>query len=402
MYLLPFPHLIHRYLFAFPCTTLFGDSFSPFFSRQKSTFLSASAWVPHNLSIPPLNNGSWLHIARLRTLPLSLSWFTVSALTSSMKPSSNIAPAYANSSAFSLPSATNLSNCVIFSFCFFVRCAFTCATSTKMHLFTDSCNSSQMFIHRSASQAPGLIHSFSNYALVVHMDLCGSTYFPEEAQESCQLRPLDGAQNLVFCLHWAIHPVQGPQFFVTTQPHAPHLPALPSKEPSVATWPLKPSAGMLQLLCFSASHFLILKWNLFHWLPLRGCSTIPLCHFHSFFEVLAFCSNFLKTSGISHLTSYHSGQWYSLCFSVHSSFWRASHWLVSDQPTSNSLFCVHPTSKKIFLATSRCFSVQFSFTFLRKRASPGSSHAPSFNSSYPCFAAHFFQYTDRALHTSIF
>ena len=45
---------------------------------------------------------------------------------------------------------------------------------------------------------------------------------------------------------------------------------------------------------------------------------------------------------------------------------------------SNSLSCVHPPSKRIFLATLRCFSVQFSFTFFRKRASPGSSHAPSF------------------------
>ena len=50
----------------------------------------------------------------------------------------------------------------------------------------------------------------------------------------------------------------------------------------------------------------------------------------------------------------------------------------------------------------RCFSVQLSLTFFRKRARPGSSHAPSYNSSYSCSAAHFFQYTDRALCTSIF
>ena len=62
--------------------------------------------------------------------------------------------------------------------------------------------------------------------------------------------------------------------------------------------------------------------------------------------------------------------------------------------------CVQPPSKKIFLATLRCFSVQFSLTFFRKR--PGSSHAPSFDSSHSCFAAHFFQNTDRALCTSIF
>ena len=40
--------------------------------------------------------------------------------------------------------------------------------------------------------------------------------------------------------------------------------------------------------------------------------------------------------------------------------------------------------------------------FKQELASPGSIHVPSFNSSYPCFAAHFFQYTDRALGTSIF
>ena len=67
-----------------------------------------------------------------------------------------------------------------------------------------------------------------------------------------------------------------------------------------------------------------------------------------------------------------------------------------------SFFCVQPPSKKIFLATLRCFSVQFSFTFFLKRANLGSSHAPSFNSSYSSLAAHFFQYTDRALCTNIY
>ena len=44
---------------------------------------------------------------------------------------------------------------------FFVRCALTCATSTKMPLFTNSCDSSHIFIHKSASPAPALIPSFS-------------------------------------------------------------------------------------------------------------------------------------------------------------------------------------------------------------------------------------------------
>ena len=41
----------------------------------------------------------------------------------------------------------------------FVRSAFTCSSSTKMPLSTRPCNSSQMFLHRSASPAFGLIHA---------------------------------------------------------------------------------------------------------------------------------------------------------------------------------------------------------------------------------------------------
>ena len=74
---------------------------------------------------------------------------------------SYIAPAFAKSSAFSLPSVTNISNFVIFSFSFFVRWAFTCSTSTKIILFTNSCKSSQIFIHKSASPALGLMHLLS-------------------------------------------------------------------------------------------------------------------------------------------------------------------------------------------------------------------------------------------------
>ena len=81
----------------------------------------------------------------------------------------------------------------------------------------------------------------------------------------------------------------------------------------MATWPLKPSAGMLKLLCFSDSYFFILNKPLFHWLSLRRCVTMPRCHFHSFFEVFAFCSHCLKASGIPRLTSCRSGQWSSLC-----------------------------------------------------------------------------------------
>ena len=99
--------------------------------------------------------------------------------------------------------------------------------------------------------------------------------------------------------------------------------AVPNREPSVATRPLKPSTCIPQLWCISDSQIFILKFPLFHWLSLTGCATVPLCHFHSFFDVLAFCSHFLKASGISHLISWHSGQWYNLCLSVPSSSWHA-------------------------------------------------------------------------------
>ena len=61
-----------------------------------------------------------------------------------------------------------------------------------------------------------------------------------------------------------------------------------------------------------------------------------------------------------------------------------------------AFFASNLPSKKIFLAAFRCFPVQFALPFFRKKASPGSSHAPSFNSSYSCLAAHFFQCIDRA------
>ena len=99
--------------------------------------------------------------------------------------------------------------------------------------------------------------------------------------------------------------------------------AVPNREPSVATRPLKPSTCIPQLWCISDSQIFILKFPLFHWLSLTGCATVPLCHFHSFFDVLAFCSHFLKASGISHLILWHSGQWYNLCLSVPSSSWHA-------------------------------------------------------------------------------
>ena len=78
------------------------------------------------------------------------------------------------------------------------------------------------------------------------------------------------------------------------------------------------------------------------------------------------------------------------------------HLLSSDQPMSKSLFCTQPPSRINFLATFRCFFSPLVLFFFRKRARAGSSHIPFFNSSYSCFAAHFFQRADLACFKSIF
>ena len=75
MYLLPLPHLTHRY---FSASAHHSDRcfVSSFFSGEKTTFLSASLWAPHNLFILPQSSQSWLHTARLRTpllVPAALS-----------------------------------------------------------------------------------------------------------------------------------------------------------------------------------------------------------------------------------------------------------------------------------------------------------------------------------------
>ena len=91
---------------------------------------------------------------------------TVSALASAINPSSSIARAFANSSAFSLPSVTNLSNCDI---CFFLRAVrlYMLYFSTKMPLSVRPCTSSQICIHKSASPALGFMQLLSLF-FVIH------------------------------------------------------------------------------------------------------------------------------------------------------------------------------------------------------------------------------------------
>ena len=117
----------------------------------------------------------------------------------------------------------------------------------------------------------------------------------------------------------------------------------------------------------------------------NGCDAIPLCHFHSFFDVLALSFNLHKSSDIWSLTSLHDRQWSSLCFFC------ALFFVTSDQPVSHNFLCTHPPSTVSFLITFRCLSVHALLVVLRNMDSIGSNHTPSLNSSRACFAVHFFQ-----------
>ena len=71
------------------------------------------------------------------------------------------------------------------------------------------------------------------------MHLDGAINFLKKADEGPQLRPLDGALDLKFCIQRAIHPVQRSQLFTTKsncttdQSHALHFRVMPRRERSV-------------------------------------------------------------------------------------------------------------------------------------------------------------------------
>ena len=89
---------------------------------------------------------------------------------------------------------------------------------------------------------------------------------------------------------------------------------------------------------------------------LRGHDVIPLCHFLTFFEVLALCSHLPKSSGIWFLTPFQHGA--SPCP-------HPRHLFSSDRSMSYNLFCTQPLSTSSFLVTFRCLSVHASWVFLR-------------------------------------
>ena len=153
---------------------------------------------------------------------------------------------------------------------------------------------------------------------------------------------------------------------------------------------------MLQLLCASDSH----PWT-DRWLFLQLPRSVGATWF------LFAMSNLLSTSrsfasGIWFLTSLHSGQWYSLGFSVPSSLLQPLHFSSCDHHLSYNIFCTHPPCTTSFLVTFRCSSVRASLVFLRSVAWIGSSQPPSCNSSHSCIAIHFFQKTIIVCFKSIF
>ena len=148
------PHASIPVRFRAPLCSMF-HSFTPLVDKTPLFFrLWLEVFSP---SIVLLGSQNWLRTAELHTLLLSCC--TVFALASAINPSSNIAPAFANSSGFSLQSATTpLKLCHLFFFFLRTVCLHMCHFHQDA-FFTSSCNASQILIHRSASPAPGLIHS---------------------------------------------------------------------------------------------------------------------------------------------------------------------------------------------------------------------------------------------------
>ena len=133
----------------------------------------------------------------------------------------------------------------------------------------------------------------------------GRTFYPLKETR----KAVNSALLMVRCtsslsIQRTVHPTHWLNLLVkscsTDHPHAPHLPGTPGKEPSVATWFLKPCTGVPQLLWLSDSNFRADKWLLLLLLSLRGCDVIPLCHFKSSFDVFALCSLLTSSNMGSH------------------------------------------------------------------------------------------------------
>ena len=165
--------------------------------------------------------------------------------------------------------------------------------STSTMYFVVNWWNSQILIHNPASTALGSIqflsplHCPSVIPLLLTCTLMGPITFLSKKKKTT-LPLLLCALNLKFWIHSAIHPMQKSHFSIKIQRRnwpttCSPLSCNAQGNPSAATWSLQP-------LCWKSSplfallriQLFTLKWDLFHWLSLRRCVTIPLCHFHSF------------------------------------------------------------------------------------------------------------------------
>ena len=151
-------------------------------------------------------------------------------------------------------------------FSFFVRCASTCSTSTTISHCIQKVQSNQILIYKSARPDLGLMHALSllrSPSIIPLLSTC--TLISPITLLRRHRKAVSSAQLMVrWTSNSATISMQGSHFFIAVQ--------LQSREPSVVAWPMKSPAGIHQLLCFSDSHFFILKYHLFLWLSLTRCS----------------------------------------------------------------------------------------------------------------------------------
>ena len=165
---------------------------------------------------------------------------------------------------------------------------------------------------------------------------------------------------------------------------------VPNNEPSVATCFQKPSTGIPQLLCFSDSH--------------------ALCHMALLLPLTLHSEGWQRDSSLP-LPIILGGFWPFASITpryLQSGFWLPSNTdndavcafpyplpccildnsLGLTRPMSYRLFCTKPPSTtNVHPHTLQCFSVHASFVNLRSTAWIGSSHIPSFNPSHLCLAS---------------
>ena len=142
MYLIHIPHLMHRYFFASAHNPVRCIVFSLFFSTK--TYFSFGLGLTSSQSFHRS-----LEAGRILQGCVYLLSFLLQSFRSCFRHKPFVQQCSLFCQLIGLLIAfcdELLSNCDIFSFSFFVRCAFTCSTSTKIPLSTRPCNSTQILI----------------------------------------------------------------------------------------------------------------------------------------------------------------------------------------------------------------------------------------------------------------